>query len=278
MLIQDVLSNLFNQNPAPAAAQQPAAAPAPQVPVNQPASMDGQQQQQQEGNIPAGQPQLDANGQPIQPAQPPASQEPANPLDLYASLFDNTNKEGEENLPPEFALSPEALNKAATSLDFTQGIDPEVMTKLAEGDLSALPALLNHVGQQAYSQALSHGTSLTGKYVSQYGDFQSKQVAPLVREQLTNQALSDSATGDSSIDMSNPIVKQAVAKTASELQRKNPTLPPQEIAQMAKSYYIELAASMLGANGDALAALPDQHRQQQESAKSQETNWDDYLS
>lgn len=267
------LDTLF-KTPAPASTPAPAQQQQQQqqqAPANQPGTMDQQHQQQQAtGGLP---PQ---SGAP-EATPPPAPATPENPLDIYAGLFDNDETGEADNLPPTFAISPDKLQEAASSLDFTAGIDQEVMAKLAEGDLSVLPTLLNHVGQNAYSQALSHGTALTDKFVNQHGAYQAKQVAPMVREQLTSQALAEPATGEQSLDLSNPVVKQAVQQTAVALQQKNPTMSPNQIAQMAKDYHIQLAASMLGANGDALADLPNQHRQQQQQAEEAETDWDEYL-
>lgn len=278
-----ILDKLFNtQQPAPAQQQQPSAnqqQQAQQLPnPNNPGSMD---------QNPAG--QVDANGNPIQqPQQDPTQQQgdPSqqqqqqasdnDPLAIYANLFDNKQNGEGDNAAPTFALSPEELNKVASSMDFTKGADPEVLQKLSEGDLSVLPALLNHVGQQAYSQALNHGTALTDKFVGQYSEHQMKQVAPMVRDQLTNNALNDT-TGEQTLDLSNPVVQNAVKQTATLLQQRNPTMAPSQVAEMAKKYHIELAAQMLGANGDALSQLPTVHKQQQEQQQAQETDWDDYL-
>lgn len=275
MDLPELMASLFNKQQPAQQQQQPA------MSVNKPDSMAAQQQQQQAtGGMPPqqdGQQQQQANPE-GQQATPAPQADDNNPLAAFANMFDNTQKEGEENLPPQFALTPEALNKAASSIDFTKGVDPELLAKLGEGDLSQLPALLNHVAQQAYSQSLSHGSALTDQFVGQYSKYQAEQVAPLVRQQLTDQALTDSATGENThIDLSNPVVKQAVQATATMLQQKNPTMSPSEIASMAKDYHIQLAATMLGADGNQLAKLPELNQQHQQQQQEAETNWDEYL-
>lgn len=273
--INDILNNLFGNNEP--AQQQP---PANQQQQQDPSKANHPNNLEHGGDPSQGNPNQQQQQQQSGPNQQQQQQQQANendPLAIYAGLFDNTQKDGEqEDAVPTFALSPDKLQEVAGSLDFTKGVDAELLQKLSEGDLTVLPALLNHVGQQAYSQALSHGTALTDKFVGQYSEHQMKQVAPLVRDQLTQNALAD-ATGEQTIDLSNPVVQKAVKQTATMLQQQNPTLPPSKIAEMAKKYHIELAATMLGANGDALAQLPTAHKQQQQQQQAATTDWDEYL-
>lgn len=263
--------------------QQPPAQPAPGPsaanpqhaangqPLNHPGSMDGQQQQQMQGNTPQQQHQQ-------QEAQPdPNGQQgtEANPLDFFATMYDNADNGASSEEAPVFALDPEKLTAAASKLDFTKDLDPELLQGLASGDLTKLPELLNAVGRASYSQALQHGAALTDKFVGQHSDYQNKQLAPMVRDQLTQNELNSDAGG---LDLSNPVVARAVADTAKQLSQRHPTLPPSVIAQKAKEYHIQLASTMLGMNAEGMQQLPDMYKQQQQQAQSQDTDWDAYFS
>lgn len=293
---QNILSRLFgnqqqqaqqaaNAQPAPTQQQQqqqPAPGPSqanPQQaangqPLNHPGSMDGQQQPHMEGITPQAQHQQ-SGANPTQSDPTGQQADDLNGLDFFATLYDNTDNGANSEEAPVFALDPEKLTAAASKLDFTKDLDPELLQGLASGDLSKLPELLNAVGRASYSQALQHGAALTDKFVGQHSDYQNKQLAPMVRDQLTQNELNSDAGG---LDLSNPVVARAVADTAKQLSKRHPTLPPSVIAQRAKEYHIQLASSMLGVSAEGMQQLPDLYKQQQQEVQSQDTDWDAYFS
>ena len=261
--------------PAPAPAPAPQAQPAP----NQPGSMDGQQQQQMHGAPPigtAGGPIDPATGlptaQPVPAAAPPAE---IDPMAYYKGMHDAPKPEDAPAEAPVFSLDPEVVTKAAATIDFTKGLDPELTAAVQGGDMSRLPEMMQAIAQNSYAQAMQHTAAVTEQHLGKLSAHQQSQVAPMVRSQLTESAL---MTDDSyGLDMSNPMVKDSVAQTAKLLSSKHPNAAPEEIAKHAKEYHVRLAATMMGADGDALLSLPGQAKVKQAQQTAQEVDWDSYL-
>ena len=194
------------------------------------------QPKQQEAN-PAPQ-----NSNPVNqnPAPAPNSQtppEPQNPLDAYAKLFDNANKSQPDG-PPSFNLDPETLTKVSGSLDFTQGIDPDLLSKATSGDSQAFLKIINQVGQRSYQAALHHGTTLTDKYVGARSEYDRKALPGHVRQSLTDHALS------SIPNATHPVIKQQLKMISTQMQAANPDASPEEIAQAASKYIQDLAGAL----------------------------------
>lgn len=164
--------------------------------------------------------------------------EPQNPLDAYAKLFDNANNSKQTDGPPSFNLDPETLNKVSGSLDFTQGIDPELLSKATSGDSQAFLKIINQVGQRSYQAALHHGTTLTDKYVGARSEYERKALPGQVRQSLTDHALSSIPNAN------HPVIKQQLKMISNQMQAANPDASPEEIAQAATKYIQDLAGAL----------------------------------
>ena len=199
---------------------------------------------------------------PTTPQTPPgqmegSKQEPVNPMDAYAKLFDNS---ATPNAPPSFNIDPKVLGEAASGMNFTQGIPQELMSKATGGDANALIEMMNLVGQQAYRQSLSHSSALTDRFVGLRSEFDLKGIDSKVTQKLTASALADSP------NYSHPVVKQEFARIANAFQTQNPDSSPAEIAKATKDYMQNLH--------DAMNPATKTKEQQQ---ASEVTDWDKYM-
>lgn len=171
------------------------------------------------------------------PGQMPGSQQvPANPLDAYAKLFDNSGKPADA--PPSFTLDPKVLGEAASTISFTQGIPPDLMAKATSGDAAAMIEMMNLVGRNAYQQSLSHSSALTDRFVAARSDFDSKGVGAKVTGALTSAALADAP------NYSHPVVKAEFTRIANAFQSQNPESTPAQIATATKEYMQNLHNAM----------------------------------
>ena len=202
---------------------------------------------------PDGKPATGADGK-----MPGSNQEPPNPLDVYAKLFDNATTP-EKDLPPAFNLDPKLMDDVSNSLDFTKGVSPELLSKATSGDMNAMLQIINRVGQQSYRTALHHSTSLTDKFVGARSQHDLKNLGTHVKRELTDQALS------SDPNFSHPVVKKQLNDIANRMQRENPEASPIQIAQAAKQYILDLAE-----------ALNPPSKEKQEGA-DKEMDWSEYL-
>jgi hypothetical protein len=190
---------------------------------------------------------------------PGTNQEPVNPLDAYNKLWENANKDADT--PPVFDLDPKILNEVSSSLDFTQGINPELMQKATNGDVNALIQLMNQVAQRSYQTSLQHGSKLTDKFIGARSAFDLKGIDGKVKSELTNSALAATP------NYSHPVVKRQLNLIANQLQSVNPEASPQEIAQAAQDYLKELAS----------AINPETGKPKEDSAADGEVDWSKYL-
>lgn len=191
----------------------------------------GQPQQQEQ---PAGQqPPKQEEGQPNTPATPGDTNKE---VDIFSSLFDNTNG-SDEDTPPSFSLDDEAVQKAAQSMNFANSVSQEDLQAMQSGDPEALMRVLNSVGQSAYSAALQHSTKLTDKYVNTRSEYDRKNIPSMVKQQLASSEFSDENTP--------PHVKAELHRVAEQLQRRHPDASPKWIAENAQEYMYHSVASML---------------------------------
>lgn len=168
---------------------------------------------------------------------PGTDQTPVNPLDSYAKMFEDAAKNSGIQAP-EFKLDDKVVDEVSSKMDFTKSIPPELMEKAMAGDAKAFLAVIQVTTQQAYKAAIQHGTSLTDTFLNQRSAYDQSRINSGVREQLTNQALSDSPNFD------HPVIKQELNRIASQFARANPDASPQEIAAAAKKYWGDIAGAL----------------------------------
>lgn len=179
-----------------------------------------------------------ANPNPAPAADPNAGtkQEPVNTMDAYSKLWDNSSTP--KDAAPSFAIDPKILGDAASSMNFTQGIPQELMTKATSGDANALLEVMNLVGQKAYQHSLSHSSALTDRFVAARSEFDLKGINSKVTQSLTNSALADSP------NYTHPVVRAEFTRVANAFQAQNPEASAQEIATATKKYMSDMQQAM----------------------------------
>jgi hypothetical protein len=192
----------------------------------------------------AGTPTQGANPPSQGATNPPASGQPnaqstntqPNPLDAYATMFNNANKAAPD-APPAFSLDAKTVSEVSANLDFTKDLPQEIMDKVLAGDSSAILQAINHVGRQAYATTLQHTTGLTDKFVGLRSEYDQKSVGSRVKSELTSQALSNDAP-------LHPLVKQELGRIAQDIAKANPDASPSEVAAAAKDYFNQIHSAM----------------------------------
>lgn len=176
-------------------------------------------------------------GQPNEGQMPGTNQTPANPLDAYKKMFDNAaNASG--TAAPEFKLDPTVLSKVSSGMDFTKGVQPELVQKALAGDVASLMEVIKSVGQNSYRASIEHNTALTDSFINQRGAYEQQQLNSGVKQQLTQNELSNTP------NYSHPVIKQELNRIAAQYARANPDASPQDIAKAAQTYINELHTAM----------------------------------
>jgi len=225
-------------------------------------SMGSQQQPQQQPNNQQQQPlpgqgnRPQANSAPNQQHQTAGiSNDPKSVLDSHADLY--TPSTTTDNVP-EFNLASDKLDGVVKSQDFMKDLDPAIMQRLQSGDMTALSDAMNHVGRNAYKAALTHGSTLTGKFVEARFGHADKGLDGRIKSSQLNDHLSRTP------NFSNPVVKQQLTDIVTRLQQKHPDAPYEEVIEEGKRILGEVANSINPKTPDPKAA--------------EATDWEDYMS
>ena len=189
---------------------------------------------------------------------PGTDQTPKNPLDTYKEMFDNASKNSDIQAPT-FKLDPKVLNDVSSKMDFTQGVDKDLMTKALSGDANALLQVIQTTSQNAYKASLEHNSALTDTFINQRSTFEQNNINKGVKNQLTQQNLASAPNYD------HPVIKQELNRVADQFAKANPDMPPQEIAKAAQKYIADLSAALA-------PAAP-----KTEAQKAEEMDWSKYL-
>lgn len=162
-----------------------------------------------------------------------------NPLDVYKKLYEDANKNSDIEAP-SFKLDSKILNEVASSMDFTKGIQEDLITQALSGDAKALLEVIKSVGRNAYSASLEHTTALTEAYLAKRQDYEKKRLDEGIRTRLTEEALS------STPNYSHPVLKAELNRIASMIAKQNPDASPAAIAKQAQEHLLTLASALNG--------------------------------
>lgn len=189
------------------------------------------------------------------PAQPAAEAKPApaesnpndpkkdseNPLDAYSKMFENASKNSGIQAP-SFAIDPTVLNDVSSKMDFTKGINPELIQKATTGDANAMIQLIQETGRNAYRASLEHSTKLTDTHLGQRSEYENQRLQKGVKQQLTSDALSS----NSNTNFNHPVVKSELNRIAQGLANSTEfaDASPQEIAKAAKKYFDDVYSAI----------------------------------
>jgi len=191
---------------------------------------------------------------------PGTAELPENPLDSYAKMFENAAKNSDIQAP-EFKLDSKVVDEVSSKMDFTNGVDQEMMQKALNGDAKALLSVIQSTSQNAYKAAINHGTSLTDTFIKQRSEFDMKSINKGVKTELTTQAMSDAPNFD------HPVIKSELNRIASQFARANPDASPQEIAKAAKQYVTDIASAL----------NPSSPANESSKGKPEEMDWSKYM-
>ena len=177
-----------------------------------------------------------ASQTPAAPAPAPAAPvqqtptEPVNPLDSYKAMLENANKPAEPSDTPSFSLDGKVLDEVGGKLNFTQGVNPDLLQKATGGDAGAMVALMNTVAQNAYKAALQHNTALTDTHLNTRAEHEKKLVDGAVKSSLISNELASVPNAN------HPVVKQELVRIAQALAKENPDATPSQIKEEAVRY------------------------------------------
>lgn len=228
-----------NSSPAPVVhnsgqAQQPQVAPNVKEPV-------GTQ------HNPAANPTNPANVPPSGSSNPTSDNTPISHLQPFEKLWDSTATVGADGKPvvdplsqPLLNTDPAKLAQTARQMDFTNGVDPTLMTKALGGDIEALKQVINGASQNAFIAASTLGQNITENAAKTNNSRLDSAMNERFKQFLVDQQRSDNPV------LQHPAVAPVLDLTKQQLTRKHPEKSAGEIQQMAEQYVSGLAEAFTG--------------------------------
>lgn len=250
---------VFGRPPAPPAAPQPTS------------YQTGQQQLNPQNN---NNPTTTANAGAGQNEPPNNSENNADPnkgvqgsqLDNFKDIFKiPTDDKGQPTVPntnpladPIMSVDPQKLREAAGKMDFTRGLEPELLQKAMSGqDPQAFMQVLNSVAQNGFSTALAATATMQNQALNTYHTRLDGTLASRVRDvQISQAAPKNPALAHPSAQPVLSAIRQSVAQA-------NPHLSPEKVAETAENYFVAMAADMQAAN----------EKSQPQTKSAGETDW-----
>lgn len=242
------------------------------------------------GQQPSRQQELQQNQPQQQAAQPQgatsagATNDPntlQNPLDVYAGMFDNKPKVDKDGNPvqapqaPVFKLDPKTVQDAASKIKFTDGLPPELATKIQSGEQLSnqeMMEVVQHVGQRAYATAMEHNSNLTDRFVGMRLNHEQQGLPSQVRRLLAQtQVMSDD------VIQSNPALKEHFEVIADRLWSKYPDQSPEWIAKETKEYFTRMARALNPNLTDEPAPQHNPRNGETTGPNGKKFDWDAYL-
>lgn len=183
---------------------------------------------------------------------------------LYQSIWgtEPAAQPGTKNL---FNTDPEKFGKAVADMDFAKSIPKEMLEKALGGDMQTLMAVINRVGQNAFSTAtISSREMIEHANRTQGGSLQS-QINEAVRAALAQQNVA--SRNESFTD---PTVAPLLQELSGRLRAKFPEASAEELGKHAESMLMSIATKIVSGS----PAEKARQKQQQEVKKSEVFDWE----
>lgn len=214
-----------------------------------------------------------ANNTPAATPAPAAA--PSSPLDAFKGLWETpVDAEGKPIAPPVdplaapiFNFDPAKVTEQAKALDFTKGINPELVSGLVQnGQLNTdnLLKLINEVSQTAFAAA----TLNTGNLVTTAVQKNNTALKTALPSQIRGVQLADTPIGDNPV-LSHPAVAPLVHALRTAQFTKNPNANPADVNKSVMDY--------LGGLAEALQATTPAATEKREAVTRGQTNWGNYF-
>lgn len=188
------------------------------------------------------------------------------PDEIYAEIWNQEPQAapGSKNL---FNTDPEKFGQAVSNMDFMKNVPKDVVEKVLAGDASALMALINRVGQSAFSTATISSREMIEHANRQQGGSLQNQINEAVRAALASQNLRKRNE-----NFTDPTVAPLLQELSGRLRAKYPEATADELSEHAEKMLMSIAQKIVSGSPEEKA----RQKQQQEVKKSETFDWDQW--
>lgn len=213
-----------------------------------------QNQQQQQPAQPEPSPQAPATPPAKDPGfQQPADHDPNNnqqqaksPLDQYGELFNIEPEKDAQGNPvqkptgdePFFNMDEEKFQATVNKMNFIPESAQETLKKVQEGDMSALPELMNQMVRYGYSQ----NVNLTRHMMEDLGKGVTSRVNQSVPDKFQELQVAGALQGNQSLN--HPAIKPVATALAQQVRAKYPNATPQEVQEQVVGFIKTMGQSL----------------------------------
>jgi hypothetical protein len=208
---------------------------------------------------------------PIKPADPLAQNNPAaipgstestnaptNPLDAFKDVWKPADVQAQSADPfsaPYLNLDESKLQQGLKQVDFTRGMNPELIQKAMSGDAQAFMDVLNHTSRESFAQATRLQAATTESALRKQSDRVKEYLPNAVKAQnLSSQPINNPA-------LDHPAVQPLLQVLRGQLAQQNPNMSPSEIAARAENFFLSSAQAVNAHNPEAKAQTAAQARE-----------------
>lgn len=234
--MSSIFGNFFGSGASPA---QPAQQGDPNVaqPVNNPTPV-----------LPAGSTQIPATPtQPADPAamgsNPSATAAEASPLDSFKTLWDTDPNAPKPADPRIFGdVDPKALLQAASQIDFTSVVTPEMLTAIQGGGEAGTQALLqalNKTQQLGYAQSAAATAKLIDQAIAKASERFTASIPDVLKQQNTLNLVNNHPI------LSHPAAAPLVQSLTAQMQQKFPTATPEQLQAHVNNHLVAFSQALL---------------------------------
>jgi len=198
-------------------------------------------------------------------AEPP---KPTSSLDKYTSLWQTPTTEDGKPVPlpvdalkqPMFNFDAGKVTESAGKMDFTSGIDPELLTKATSGDQEAFLAALNHgIRNAVIGMTMSNGNLINTALLQN-----NERITASLPTHIKGVHLMEMDPTDNPV-FSHPAAQPLVQALKKMAFARDPNADPKQINRDIAGYLSEFASELTSSTPTAVAA--------KKVAASKETNW-----
>lgn len=179
-----------------------------------------------------GQPQLDANGQPITSSN---SGEPKAPLDAFTNLWETDPNAATPGSDSIFAnLDPAKIFEAAKGANFASTISRENLQAISQGGEGAIQAFqdaMNSATQAVFAQSTLATTKIVEQALAKQAAKFDAELPNLVRKHSASDSLHTENPA-----LSNPAAQPIISAIQAQLAIKHPNATATQLKTMAKDY------------------------------------------
>jgi hypothetical protein len=207
------------------------------------------------------------------PAIPAAAEGVKSPLEKYNELWKTDPKAKPPVSPvPTLNADPVKLMEAASNVDFTKVIPPELLQKASSGDQTALGQVINAAAQAAYAQSAAAASKIVEQSLNTLHDTYTREIIPQV---LRNHSISQTVGAGNPLS-ENPAAAPILDAVRRQVTAKNPGATPAQIKEMTSGFLNELAELVIAQSGKKITD-PDPIPGSNPLGLRAETDWEKFM-